>query len=346
MRYLHNDGRFRTESKNSHSAFTLVELLIVLGLIALLFSLIAVAAMSSIGGAKITATRGTMTKIQGMIKERIEALNQRPIDPPAVQFYFTLAGNNSKRAEVLARKALFRQAFPQSWQELATYSAGLLAQSSETQGVPPAIGTPSEAAESAEVLYFMLTKANVLGFTPEGTDAFSSSEIGDTDADGKLELIDAWGKPFRFYRWPTRLIRGSAYTIGLPKLDYSTVPAEAKVLIPTLPATTGDASRDTDDPYGQLAPLVGPGNGSWKLTPAEVAAFESGSGVFAPPIGPFHTLATYSTPLVVSAGPDGELGLFEPWRWQGGVFGHLANVESAASTIDNITNHNTRSGGN
>jgi hypothetical protein len=32
-------------------------------------------------------------------------------------------------------------------------------------------------------------------------------EVADTDGDGLFEIVDAWGQPLRFYRWPTRLFR-------------------------------------------------------------------------------------------------------------------------------------------
>ena len=35
---------------------------------------------------------------------------------------------------------------------------------------------------------------------------FTAQEVADTDDDGLLEFVDAWGEPLRFYRWPTRMI--------------------------------------------------------------------------------------------------------------------------------------------
>ena len=33
-------------------------------------------------------------------------------------------------------------------------------------------------------------------------DDFSDREVKDTDGDGLLEFVDAWGQPLQFYRWP------------------------------------------------------------------------------------------------------------------------------------------------
>jgi hypothetical protein len=54
----------------------------------------------------------------------------------------------------------------------------------------------------AEMLYAVL----VNGLGPLGSvfspDDFSDREVRDTDGDGLLEFVDAWGEPLQFYRWP------------------------------------------------------------------------------------------------------------------------------------------------
>ncbi len=64
----------------------------------------------------------------------------------------------------------------------------------------------THSTESAELLYFMVFKSGTFGASTTGEDKFRGSEIADTDGDGMLEFVDAWGNPLRFYRWPTRLI--------------------------------------------------------------------------------------------------------------------------------------------
>ena len=36
---------------------------------------------------------------------------------------------------------------------------------------------------------------------PEALEAFHGSEVADTDGDGLLEFVDAWGRPIQFLRW-------------------------------------------------------------------------------------------------------------------------------------------------
>ena len=72
----------------------------------------------------------------------------------------------------------------------------------------------------------------------------------------------------------------------------------------------------------------------------------------------YHTPDTYHTPLIVSAGVDGELGLREPSETvpASGIYGNLAQyAETTASSptpsaavvdrlFDNVTNRNRRAG--
>ena len=54
----------------------------------------------------------------------------------------------------------------------------------------------------SEALYAMLTD----GSGPLGSyfsaDDFTSKEVKDTDGDGCMEFVDAWGEPLQFFRWP------------------------------------------------------------------------------------------------------------------------------------------------
>ncbi|QDV35902.1 type II secretion system protein [Tautonia plasticadhaerens] len=61
----------------------------------------------------------------------------------------------------------------------------------------------SHVTARAEMLYAILVGgAGPLGsaFSP---DDFTDREVRDTDNDGLMEFVDAWGRPLQFYRWPT-----------------------------------------------------------------------------------------------------------------------------------------------
>lgn len=198
--------------------------------------------------------------------------------------------------------------------------------------------------ESAELLYFALTRMEVFGAPLISADDFSTREVADTDNDGLPEFIDGWGNPLRFYRWPTRLskpfglfgfdgVPGAAgddagspsgadfndlYEIGWPGTDDVVIPSDirflARIYIEGLPRgpvlsgglpIVGDYDQlnvDPDDAFGIL------------LEQAKLLTAHSINMLDAVSESRYHTLDTYHRPLVVSAGPDGFLGLYEPFH--------------------------------
>ena len=204
--------------------------------------------------------------------------------------------------------------------------------------------------ESSEMLYLILTAADLFGVAPAGQDEFSSTEVQDTDGDGLFEFVDGWGRPLRFFRWPTRLFRcgedaftgdtdGDATTDG-PGPEAGVNPLYANLLIGSLPSLTPNDKalmRDPDDPNGLIDVQI------IKRNASQGSGTQAGARSKLEQL--FHTPNTYHTVLVVSAGADGELGLYEPVQFSFGsnIYGHLAQPISlgdpSASTLsDNITN--------
>ncbi len=56
------------------------------------------------------------------------------------------------------------------------------------------------AVQSSELLYLLVSSSQYAGSS--ALEFFRASEVGDTDEDGLLEFIDAWGKPISWIRWP------------------------------------------------------------------------------------------------------------------------------------------------
>jgi hypothetical protein len=144
-----------------------------------------------------------------------------------------------------------------------------------------------------------------------------------------LEFIDGWGNPLRFYRWPTRLVRpnGPGGTIISPP------PATAASTLITVLPSINDQRTDPDDPQGTISIAIS--GGAYQSLGTSPAQFEQN----------FHTPDTWHTPLIVSAGDDGELGLYEPYDTTN--FGYLANPISGQMDFlyDNISNLNQQPGG-
>ncbi|QDT37534.1 type II secretion system protein [Stratiformator vulcanicus] len=197
----------------------------------------------------------------------------------------------------IQRKDLFRQYFPMTAAE-GGYNAGTF-----------------DLHE--EVLYKMLTEGESFGVEEVDTDGFTAAEISDIDGDGNMEFVDAWDQPLRYYRWPTRLVKPGGdnddITDSSDVVTNSAFDGDARqtafiVLIPSAPSEES-LDRDPDDPRGSIGTL-NPSN--------------------------YHDKDTWHAPLVVSAGPDQNLGLFEPGAVANS--GHLAAIENAEAVQDNLSN--------
>ena len=345
------------------SAFTLVELLVVITIIAVLMTLTISVVGAFITQARDAATKTTLNKIQGLVNSRAQALIRLTMR----KGYVTTTDSVKK---VIGMKNVERKYFPQQVAELSATDQSAMYQTYSNQFSLTDLTLYNSSTmdvnyhqlRNSEILYNFLTQANVLGDSPITTDAFTSVEVVDTPeildtttkqlvGNGLPEFVDAWGQPLRFYRWPTRFFRSGGQNTANGFLNPITTPANAalgiagtkpnadgsydttnaSLLFSALPVFSGnlasDLNRDPDDPL-RICQTVILGNGS-------TANFEQF----------YHTPATYHMLLVVSAGPDGQLGIFEPDDFLN--FGHLAQpIPGQRDTLtDNIMYLNVRAGG-
>jgi hypothetical protein len=334
----------------------------VVTIIAVLMTLVIRVVGAFITQSRDAATKATISKNQGLINSRAQAFNRlvmrKGFLPGSVEMQYVTqyySGASASTQNALATKLLELKYFPQRVQELgnsvsATQQtqvhqlyANLITKYLAVFSLPqppgqniasldkynPALDA-NHTLRSSEILYDFLTQSNVLGNPPIGADAFTDAEVKDTDGNGLPELIDAWGNPLRFYRWPTRFFRSGGVTSspGTVPATLATISppdvANAKTLFASLPVFSGnlanDLNRDPDDP---LRSCIG------------ISNFEQN----------FHTPATYHVLLIVSAGPDGQLGIYEPDDVPN--FGYLAQPipNQQDSLTDNIVYLNVRAGG-
>ncbi|MDC0273535.1 type II secretion system GspH family protein [Planctomycetaceae bacterium] len=346
-------------------AFTLIELIVVMGIIAVIVSLVTMAVSTFQSNARVAATQTLLKKLDGLIRDRQTGIDHalRSLDDRAgaavpayvnsgdrsrANQYFNVnvagvpAARRIRAFRLMARKRIARQAFPQRFSEVDLDNDGMTD--------PPFNSVPTShdpETESAEVLYWFLTESQMFDVTPVGTGDFSAKEVADTDGDGLKEFVDAWGEPLRFYRWPTRLIRpgfdSSVFDSGTwlpnasPQLDrgqfvdqFSGYGDFAYYLIGTLPGYE-TLARDPDD---SLDENCRDSIGDFDTT--DLAQFNTN----------IHTPRTWHVPLTLSAGEDGEIGLFEPNDTANG--GHLAfpNTSALGAVQDDISNLTLRAGGN
>ncbi|QDU07284.1 type II secretion system protein [Gimesia aquarii] len=337
--------------QSTRSGFTIVELMMVVGILLFLIATSAIVVRNMGNKARERATMATIVKVNGLVHDRIEAMrkaldsskNQKFIQSLINQKYTDYVNNPSLGAkyrglprpvmEILVRKDIFRQNLPQYIAEnpsVDTAMDNLIG----APGTAGKVGGDDGASISSEYLYYILTNHEIYGVPPVGEDAFTTNEVADTDGDGLKEFVDGWGRPLRFYRWPTRLIKPTGGTADrtIASIFFDGLP-------PVAAAGFNEADPlnvDADDPQGRiqheddrsgnlLSPLF---NSSATYT-----------------LGEYATMNTFWLPLIVSAGEDGVLGLYEPHdQANNGVLAQPI-LPVVDGIYDNITNHNQRAGG-
>jgi prepilin-type N-terminal cleavage/methylation domain-containing protein len=342
-RVIHDtrDGGRTTESKTMKTkrrGFTLVETLVVITIIAILMTL----SLQVVGGAleqsRVSATQATISKIQGMINQRAQALDRQILRKGFLSGSLELASVKKKypaipsgTQDILAKKILEIRYFPQRPADL--YDGGLY---------PASAGL--SAANSGEIFFFFVTQT-AIGDTPLGTDAFTSAEVGDENKNGLQEFKDAWGTPLRFYRWPTRLFRsggqnGPHSVAGISQQDI----LNARSFLSTLPVFSGNLANDlAHDPHDPLRSCL------YDLSNFETATVSMDvspvTNILNPATTPLlmHTPGTYHVYMIVSAGPDKTFGMGDPADTA--AFGYLGAVTNPEALRDDIVSLSIRPGG-
>ncbi|MFN3148759.1 type II secretion system protein [Bremerella sp.] len=189
-------------------AFTLVELLVVMGVLAMLSSLVLVGLSSAAEQARVNRTRSQVQKIHELLMPRWEEYRYRRVEA-------NKSGNVRARqtSRVDKIRQLMRMEMPCHTQDVE-YGINNTAVAYGSETTEPSLWRRYRRAvinragsfaawtstnDDAECLYMIIESIQV-GDT-NGLDFFKPSEIGDTDDDGMPELLDGWGNPIHFIRW-------------------------------------------------------------------------------------------------------------------------------------------------
>jgi prepilin-type N-terminal cleavage/methylation domain-containing protein len=227
------------------------------------------------------------------------------------------------------------------------------------------------ATESSELLYLTLSEGDVYGLPPTELDGIDKNMIGDTDGDGNLEFLDGWGRPLQFYNWPTRLLKddGAVYwgNLEIPANSgtfYPTASLLIAALPPPGPAVPSSSPRRPEPGTLDKHPLYRDPDDitrsmlRWNLygTPPTISAVSSlaapnftitrvtpsgSTSTTAQGFRPtwYHDANTPSRPMIVSAGPDDELGLYLPTEPGENRLARVIFTQEACESLgDNITN--------
>lgn len=307
--------------------FTLIELAIVIGIMGLLVTILVVAIRPGLITAREAAVKTTLLRIGDVIQQRVQAINNLDVSVEAKKLAALNAGLSEQEATFIIKKNLYRQALPQRPQDLwgldqANDSGGnddapfivgegwILTAQTNSQVVATA---PNYTALSSALLHLALVDGRSVRAIPGGQlypmptlieDGIKANHHREVTVLGGAEAFyDEWDQPLRFYNFPTQLVVAATNT-GVAGLS-----ANIRTLLPGLPADTASISRDPLDPTGLLrtdfqtwttltyspAPLT--------LAPATLTA------------NTYHEPGAFYLPVLVSAGPDQELGIVEPYGY-------------------------------
>jgi prepilin-type N-terminal cleavage/methylation domain-containing protein len=277
----------------ARGGFTLVELLVVITIIAVLLALGASAAYRLMASQMTSNTRLAIQRLDSRLKQqmafardKIALDNPPPAFAQALASYGTPATPNMELAKVIHMKLRFKQWFPQTFAEALTPVAPGY---QPTRGYVSYLGTYGitrsstlPGFESAACLYMILQ---------HGPETTGESDLGVTtstlNTPGIPVVVDAWGQPLTFCRWPTGDLTSGGGNTGISPVN----PNGAQV-----------GTFDPLDPKGLLS------NQAW-LSSANRRIFES---VCHPVLNRSNTGKTQSldlTSVIVSNGADKQLGL-------------------------------------
>lgn len=290
------------------SAFTLMELLIVITIISILAGVALSGLVSAVNDARVARTRAQINKIDALIMERYESYRTRPVPirvpagtPPPVAAQMRLHAlrdlmrmelpdrrsdvvdgpcDYDPRIDAMGNPVINRMASPSlrnSYQRQAERNAGA---AWATTGWTP-------SAQGSECLYLILS--TMKDGDKSALDFFTPDEIGDLDGDGMKEILDGFGRPILFIRWP------AGYTQQQPGPDGQWGVA----------GTDDDGNSITDD-YSEY--LAAGSDDIIMLTTLQTRNTQEAPDPFDPlgVDGPRYALK----PLIASSGLDKEFDIF------------------------------------
>lgn len=294
---------------------TLIELMIAVGILALLAA-IAMSALANLEErAKIERTKTIIKRIDAVIADKWESYHTRPLP---IRMPTNISQATAALIRLRAVRDLMRMEMPERASDIDSTAAKVdpvnlaagLSDKAGTTLTPMTLSEPSPfrrykrivtaagtgwatSNQQSECLYLILSGMRDAESSP--LDFLAASEIGDTDGDGMKEILDGWGRPIYWWRWAPGYLRDfnpmptDPFTTAWPNNDGSWDDADPDPNPdPRDVLTTQD--RFTPDPFDPFK-----ADPQWTATTPNV---------------PAQFLRPFALrPLIVSAGPDKQIDL-------------------------------------
>jgi len=287
--------------------------MVTLVIVAMLASLTLAGLAGTRQRAKIDKTRSTIRKINEIVLPQYESYLTRRVQATGAD------RTAIARSRLLNKRLLMTLEMPDQWDDVAvplpTHLSALATAPVRRYASIKTSGTRSPAYQSAECLAMIVTRG---GFNAEAAEVFRNDELGDIDKDGAPELLDGWGRPIAFIRWP------AGYLSVVQPNNATTDPDPLDPMRITGPPPNND--------YG-LVPLIysaGPDEATNDLTTGVDPETSSSSG---------YGLVTASMAV-----PSGWFARFtatgNPSTQQGSTLaGSFMTPNGQEAARDNVTNH-------
>lgn len=278
--------------------FTFVELLVVLAILGVLVALTVGGTFQMIESQRQSNTETAMRSVQQVLEKQwnqvIADAKKEPPSQGAIELARVMTPSpiaDLPRARVLWIKLRLMEAFPTSFAEIIPgpttpivyqkYAGHYLIPPERRKHMATYLGmlksrtgSTSSVTESSACLFMILSQPRA-GIRFNAEEALGTTAVADTDGDGLKEIVDSWGTPLGFFRFPTG----------------------------NLELSTRGGNRDPGDPDSSLL------NPKWLNNPPSPPAPATRKGDFITIFGYDPSTSGYIMPTLVSAARNKTFGL-------------------------------------
>lgn len=241
--------------------FTLVELLVSITILVILATVTLYGMASVQKMAQIQRAKSQVARIHELIMDKWESYETRRAGPLAAPYDDPNHPWPIGFRRLLGLRELMRLEMPDRYSDISPAALELLAQRPGLSRYYERRLNGGTDVQPAECLYMIISRMSV--GDASALEFFSEEEIGDADGDGLPEILDPWGNPITFLRWPAGFEPSplmSPDDFGDP---FDLLGLDDKAVIADDPMNTmfdrdddGAAPPDADDRPFALVPLI------------------------------------------------------------------------------------------